>query len=70
MVYLTFDQWTRASYKIKKGSKAVWIDGVAKFSKDQVEEYFPRWPQDSYDDYESDSEQADYYGISAWGNLD
>lgn len=34
--FKTFNEWSRAGYKIKKGSKATWIGDVAMFSKDQV----------------------------------
>lgn len=32
----TFDEWSRAGYKIVKGSKATWFEDVAKFSNKQV----------------------------------
>jgi len=32
----TFDEWSSLGYKIIKGSKAMWVDGVAKFSEKQV----------------------------------
>ena len=35
----TFDEWGSLGYKIIKGSKATWVDGIAKFSKAQVEKY-------------------------------
>lgn len=39
MEYKTFDEWSEAGYKIKKGSKAKWIDDVAMFSSKQVEPF-------------------------------
>ena len=35
-MYHTFDEWSAKGYRILKGQKAEWIDGVAKFSKYQV----------------------------------
>ena len=32
----TFDEWSNQGYRILKGSKATFVDGVAKFSLDQV----------------------------------
>lgn len=32
----TFDEWNTAGFKIIKGSKATWVDGVAKFSREQA----------------------------------
>jgi len=52
-------------YKIRKGSKAIWIEGIPYLSRKQVEKYQTH----STDfDRESDYEQADYYyGLSMWG---
>ena len=56
----TFQQWSDAGYQIKKGSKATWFDGVAKFSHDQVVRHEPhlkrKWsnadgPWDDMDDW-------------------
>jgi hypothetical protein len=33
----TFNDWSYLGYKIKKGSKATWVDDVAMFSSFQVE---------------------------------
>lgn len=35
-MFKSFDDWSRAGYKIKKGSKAVWINNTAMFSEQQV----------------------------------
>ena len=35
----TFDEWSQAGYKIRKGSKAKWVDNVPMFSRSQVEWY-------------------------------
>jgi len=37
----TFNEWSALGYKIIKGSKATWVDGVAKFSTSQVTRYMP-----------------------------
>ena len=39
-MYRTFKQWSEAGYKIKKGSKATWVDNVAKFDSKQVEKVY------------------------------
>lgn len=31
----TFDEWDKAGYKIKKGSKAIWVNGIAMFATEQ-----------------------------------
>ena len=65
----TFQQWSDLGYKILKGSKARWVNGVAVFSRDQVIHrttyVVPRQFADF--DREEDSELADFYGISPWG---
>lgn len=38
--YRTFKEWSGDGYTILKGSKATWIDGVAMFSNEQVEQRF------------------------------
>lgn len=32
----TFKEWSSLGYRIKKGSRATWEDGIAKFSEKQV----------------------------------
>ena len=73
----TFKEWSYFGYTIKRGSKAVKFnnDGVALFNVAQVKPYVRRTynkhgDYDSMTDFdrESDSEMADYYGISPWGN--
>ena len=32
----TFQEWSDSGYKILKGSKATWVDGVPMFGEDQV----------------------------------
>lgn len=56
MDYRKFDDWSRAGYKILKGSKATWIDGVPMFSREQVVprparqwRQWPSWMQADYD---------------------
>lgn len=39
MDYKTFNQWSLNGYKIKRGSKAIWISNVPMFSNEQVELY-------------------------------
>ena len=34
--YRTFGEWDELGYRIRKGSKATWIDGHPMFSGDQV----------------------------------
>lgn len=57
----TFNAWSAAGYKIIKGSKAHWVDGVPMFSLDQVAKTQPRsygnhWigctPKGSFDYYD------------------
>lgn len=45
MDYRTFNQWSSAGYKIRKGSKATWINGVPMFSEEQVTKS-TRWVYD------------------------
>lgn len=60
-------------YKIIKGSKATWVDGVAKFSEKQVAKRPPRsskrWPSwmyaDVYADYDDPFEEM--AREAAWG---
>ncbi len=35
--YATFDVWSSLGYKITKGSKAFWVEGVSYFNEFQVE---------------------------------
>lgn len=65
MDYKTFDEWSKAGYKILKGSKATWIDGVPMFSKKQVVKRARCWPSvydgDYYDDYQDAMDIGDFY---------
>lgn len=36
----TFKEWSSLGYKIKKGSKATWVNNFAMFSKKQVEKVY------------------------------
>lgn len=58
-MYYPFHTWSAMGYKINKGSKATWIDGVPMFTENQVTKVPPRkyvrqpkWIQadDDYDD--------------------
>jgi len=60
----TFNEWSRLGYKIKKGSKATWVEGVAMFSKDQVRKRPPPTVHDY--DMEFDYEQQVHYQINGW----
>lgn len=44
----TFKEWSSLGYKIKKGSKATWIDNVAMFDKKQVEKIETKYSQHTY----------------------
>ncbi len=58
----SFDQWSALGYKIKKGSKATWIEGKAIFTNKQVEKYQPKGSDDYYD------EMIDAFGFDRhWG---
>ena len=37
MIYKTYDEWLKDGYQVLKGSKAIFINGEAKFSEQQVE---------------------------------
>lgn len=57
MKYKTFNEWSLSGYKIIRGSKATWFDGVAKFSEKQVIKRSLKrsgpwnpWFDESYDD--------------------
>lgn len=41
--YATFDIWSKLGYKIIKGSKCFWIEGVSYFNEFQVTENVPPW---------------------------
>ena len=61
--YRTFDEWNKLGFRIRKGSKATWVDGQPMFSGGQA--YIPsiRWAE--YD-AEPDEYQADCgvgYGV-------
>lgn len=73
MKYKTFNEWSLSGYKIIRGSKAIWFDGVAKFSEKQVVKrctYTTKkrrsytWYDESYDEpYEISSDAWDFmYG--------
>lgn len=65
MDYRKFDDWSKAGYKIKKGSKATWIDGVPMFSEEQVVKRqkldYTRYTGDYYDDYQDAMDIGDWY---------
>ena len=61
--YRTFEEWNELGFRIRKGSKATWIDGQAMFSGGQVYAPTTRWAE--YD-AEPDEYQADCgvgYGV-------
>ena len=37
--YMTFNQWKEIDFMVKKGSRATWVNGVAMFTDEQVEEF-------------------------------
>lgn len=54
----TFNEWSNLGYKIIKGSKATWVDGIAKFSEKQVQKHKTTSHQrhtvgDMYSDFDS-----------------
>jgi hypothetical protein len=62
----TFDDWSSRGYKIIKGSKAKWVDGVPMFSRSQVtktatkkrkgkRDYFSGLDHDEISDWTGDS---------------
>ena len=55
----TFEEWSRLGYKIKRGSKATWVEGKALFNNKQV-------VLNSYHSYVTDSdyerEMDEFYG--------
>lgn len=71
--YRTFKEWSALGFKIKRGSKAHWIDAVAVFAADQVEktkkfDYGNHWigcaPKGTGDYYDGDQDMydvGDYY---------
>ncbi len=54
MSYYTFDEWNSKGYRIKKGAKAIKIDGVNKFSTYQT---YPDLIDDTY--HKSKSKKGD-----------
>jgi hypothetical protein len=66
MDYRTFNQWSSAGYKIIKGSKAKWVDGVPMFSERQVHKYvrptYNKYCYDSYDEYEDEMRYDPWMG--------
>lgn len=71
MDYKTFNDWSTQGYKIIKGSKATWIDGVAMFSPQQVVKRPPRriyrnsWNSEEYADPDDPFEEM--ARDAAWG---
>jgi hypothetical protein len=72
MIWKTFNDWSAEGYKIKKGSKATWFEGVAKFNESQVVQHIPRlrrkWrsaegPWDWADEMDPSGDPS-YYGDS------
>jgi len=63
----TFQEWSAAGYKVKKGSKAAWFEGKPLFHQGQVDKYVKSNRDYGDFDRESDQEKADYYGVSPWG---
>lgn len=64
MDWRTFNEWSRAGYKIKKGSKATWINDVAHFNEEQVEKRRFRpsiYDGDYYDDYQDAMDIGDFF---------
>jgi hypothetical protein len=55
----TFDYWSKAGYKIKKGEKATKYDGVPMFYGSQVEKYVKK-------QYYSNINLGDHKGNGSW----
>lgn len=72
MDYRTFNEWSSAGYKIKKGSKAKWIDDVPMFSEKQVTKYTKpsrTWGYSYSAEYPDwDDPFEDMARAAAWGN--
>lgn len=58
LITRTFDEWSKDGFKIKKGSKAIRINGKYYFTEEQVEQVYP----EDYDEEDFWVEEARYYG--------
>jgi hypothetical protein len=72
MQWQTFNEWSQFGYKIIKGSKATWVDGIPMFSKKQVTKKEPStfrgyW-SGADDGYDYDDPWEDVARQAAWGN--
>lgn len=61
--YKTFDEWNNEGYRILKGAKAKYCDGVPKFSREQVIKFRPNTVNNRHWTCDFDHDDTIEYGI-------
>ncbi len=71
MMLRTFNEWSALGYKIKKGSKSIWVNDVSMFSEKQVEktikpDFGSQWAGCTPNGFEEDKDLNRIYEQDGW----